>query len=76
MKIKDIIRYLDPEDNLIMVSDYDTEDEIFYFWTTSYYEKQLTEEQVSIIETVDIELFDYSNKGLTFYIKSRGNQKE
>lgn len=69
MKILDLIKILDDEDNLITIKDYITEEEIFTFWSSGYYSDDLSFRMNSIIETFDVKTFGFNTDRYVIYIE-------
>lgn len=68
MKIYDFIKYLDDEDNLVEIRDYDTENEVFWFWTQSYFADELVQEANKTIETYEVKSFTFEKDRFIVYV--------
>ena len=69
MKILDLIKILDDEDNLITIKDFITEEELFTFWSSDYYSDDLSFRMNSIIETFDVKTFGFNTDRYVIYIE-------
>lgn len=64
MKIVDLVKSIDAEDELICVADSDSADGFFSFWTSEYFDKALSEMEMYYIENLDVQGFHIERVGL------------
>ena len=63
MKIVDLVKSIDTEDELINVVSED-EEHFFSFWTSDYFDKALSEMEMYYIENLDVQGFHIERDGL------------
>lgn len=65
MKIKDLISLIDVEDELVDVVDYNSGDNVFSFWTSSFFEGELSTVEYDYINILDVKGLHIAQTGLT-----------
>ena len=63
MRIVDLVKSIDTEDELINVVSED-EEHFFSFWTSDYFDKALSEMEMYYIENLDVQGFHIERNGL------------
>jgi len=64
MKIKDLVDLIDVEEELIDVVDYNSGDNVFSFWASSFFDGELSTVEYDYINTLDVKGFHIAQTGL------------